>query len=74
VDYLGKDVMSDDPAPIGLPDDIKQKLLDGQRSRATHDLAERRRCTVYEARMLVSRRLFARGLAGPPKAGNVPWD
>jgi hypothetical protein len=32
-----------------------------KRSRATHDLAERRRCTVYEARMLVNRWLFERG-------------
>jgi hypothetical protein len=63
----------DDPLPVRLPDDIEQKLLDGQRSRATHDLAERRGCTVYEARRLVSRWLFEQGLAGPPKAGNVPW-
>jgi len=28
--------------PILLPDDIEQKLLAGQRLRATHDLIERR--------------------------------
>jgi hypothetical protein len=58
--------------PVRLLDDIEQKLIDGQRPRATHDLAERRRIAVYEARMLIGRWLFERGLAGPPKAGNVP--
>jgi hypothetical protein len=45
MDHPGKDEMTDDPVLYALPDDIGQKLLDGQRRRATHDLAERRRPT-----------------------------
>jgi hypothetical protein len=40
-------------APTQLPDDIEQKLLDGQRLRATWDLMERRGVTLNEARELV---------------------
>jgi hypothetical protein len=42
-----------------LPDDIEQKLLGGQRVRATHDLMERRGIRLEGARMLVERWLFA---------------
>ena len=38
-----------------LPDDIEQKLMDGQRLRATYDLIERRRVTLNAARELVGR-------------------
>jgi hypothetical protein len=48
-----------------LPDDIEQKLQDGQRLRATYDLMERRGITLDEARMLVGRWLFERQQAGP---------
>ena len=49
------------PAPPSqLPDDIEQKLLDGQRLRATHDLMERRGITLNEARELVGRWMFDR--------------
>jgi hypothetical protein len=44
--------------PIMLPDDIEQRLLDGQRSRATRDLVERRGITLNEARELIERWLF----------------
>lgn len=51
--------------PAQLPDDIEQKLLDGQRLRATHDLMERRGVTLNEARALVGRWLFQRQQADP---------
>jgi hypothetical protein len=51
--------------PARLPDDIEQKLLDGQRLRATHDLMQRRRLTLDEARELVGRWLFERQQASP---------
>jgi hypothetical protein len=47
-------------APAQLPDDIEQKLLDGQRLRATWDLMERRGVTLNEARELIGRWLFER--------------
>jgi hypothetical protein len=43
-----------------LPDDIEQKLLDGQRRWATSDLAERRAITLDEARLQIGRWLFDR--------------
>ena len=43
-----------------LPDDIEQKVLDGQRLRATYDLMERRGVTLDEARELVGRWLYER--------------
>jgi hypothetical protein len=46
--------------PVHLPDDIEQKLLDGQRLRATHDLMEQRGITPEGACMLVGRWLFER--------------
>jgi hypothetical protein len=51
--------------PAQLPDDIEQKLLDGQRLRATSDLMERRGITLNEARALVGRWLFERQQAEP---------
>ncbi|WP_158931401.1 hypothetical protein [Acidisphaera sp. S103] len=42
------------------PDDIEQKVLDGQRLRATYDLMERRGVTLDEARELVGRWLYER--------------
>jgi hypothetical protein len=51
--------------PAQLPDDIEQKLLHGQRLRATSDLMERRRVTLDEARELVGRWLFERQQANP---------
>jgi hypothetical protein len=59
------------PAP--LPDDIEQKLLDGERLRATGDLMDRRGITHDEARELVGRWLFERRQAGTgpkPSPGN----
>jgi hypothetical protein len=50
--------------PAQLPDDIEQKLQDGQRLRATYDLMERRGITLDEARMLVGRWLFERQKEG----------
>jgi hypothetical protein len=41
-----------------LPNDIEQKLADGQRLRATHDLMERRCITPNEARERVGHWLF----------------
>jgi hypothetical protein len=46
--------------PTQLPDDIEQKLLDGQRVRATHDLKEWRGITLNGAHTLVGRWLFER--------------
>jgi hypothetical protein len=46
--------------PTRLPDDIEQKLLDGQRLRATHDLMQRRGLALNDARELVGRWLFER--------------
>jgi hypothetical protein len=43
-----------------LPDDIEQKVLDGQRLRATYDQMERRGVTLDEARELVGRWLYER--------------
>jgi hypothetical protein len=51
--------------PAQLPDDIEQKLLDGQRLRATHDLMERRGIPLNKARELVGRWLFERQQAKP---------
>jgi hypothetical protein len=51
--------------PIRLPDDIEQKLLDGQRLRATHNLMERRGLGLNEARELVGRWLFERQQTKP---------
>ncbi len=42
----------------GLPDDIEQYLIDGQRTRATLALMERRRITIDQARELVAAWLF----------------
>jgi hypothetical protein len=46
--------------PTLLPDDIEQKLLAGQRLRATHDLIERRGITLTDARMQIGRWLLER--------------
>jgi hypothetical protein len=46
--------------PAQLPDDIEQKLMDGRRLRATHDLMERRGIPLNKTRELVGRWLFAR--------------
>jgi hypothetical protein len=43
-----------------LPDDIEQKLIDGQRLRATYDLMARRGINLHEARTQVGRWLFQR--------------
>jgi hypothetical protein len=43
-----------------LPDDIEQKVLNGQCLRATYDLMERRGVTLDEARELVGRWLYER--------------
>lgn len=43
-----------------LPDDIEQYLTDGQRLRATVELAERRQVSIEEAIEMVSRWLFYR--------------
>jgi hypothetical protein len=48
------------PPPVKLPDDIEQKLLGGERLRATHDLMEQRGITPEGACMLVGRWLFER--------------
>jgi hypothetical protein len=67
--------------PAQIPDDIEQKLLDGERLRATGDLMERRGITLDEARELVGRWLLERrqartgpgafNVAGPkPSPGN----
>jgi hypothetical protein len=45
---------------VQLPDDIEQRLLDGQRLCAINDLAERRGITLDEAGMLIGRWLFDR--------------
>jgi hypothetical protein len=50
----------DREAAAQLPDDIEQKLLDGQRLRATCDLMERSRVILDEARELVGRWLLER--------------
>lgn len=52
--------MTATPPDFRLPDDIEQKLIDGQRLRATHDLMERRGITLNDARLLVGRWLFER--------------
>ena len=46
--------------PVQLPDDIEQKLIDGQRFRATADLMERRGISLDEARTVIGRWLFQR--------------
>lgn len=46
--------------PVQLPDDIEQKLIDGQRFRATADLMERRGISLNAARTVVGRWLFER--------------
>jgi hypothetical protein len=46
--------------PLQLPDDIEQKLIDGQRLRATRDLMERRGLNLNQAREPVGRWLFER--------------
>ncbi len=52
--------------PIQLPDDIEQKLLDGQRLRATHDLMTRRGISLDNAQVLIGRWLFDRLTGGNP--------
>jgi hypothetical protein len=52
--------------PIQLPDDIEQKLLDGQRLRATHDLMMRRGISLGGAQVLIGRWLFDRLAGGNP--------
>jgi hypothetical protein len=59
----------DDDAPeTRLPDDIEQKLIDGQRLRATYDLATRRGIGMGEAKTVVGRWLAER----PNRNGLVP--
>jgi hypothetical protein len=64
------DQMTDDTRGA-LPDDIEQKLLDGQRLRATYDLIERRQITANEARILVGKWLHQRQQSGPSKASDA---
>jgi hypothetical protein len=45
MDHPGKDEITDNPILYALPDDIEQKRHDGQRRRATNDVAEWRRPT-----------------------------
>jgi hypothetical protein len=52
--------------PIQLPDDIEQKLLDGHRLRATHDLMTRRGISLGGAQVLIGRWLFDRLTGGNP--------
>jgi hypothetical protein len=51
---------TDGTAPTQLPDDIEQKLMDGQRLRATHDLMARRGISLDAARTIVGRWLAER--------------
>lgn len=51
---------ADETAPTQLPDDIEQKLPDGQRLRATHDLMARRGISLNAARTIVGRWLAER--------------
>jgi hypothetical protein len=64
--------------PLQLPDDIEQRLLEGQRSRATHALMVRYTIPLGDAQILVARWLHehrtkpeadkpvATGSAAPP--------
>jgi hypothetical protein len=58
--------------PAQLPDDIEQKLLDGQRLRATRDLMERRGLALNEARAEVGRWLFERRQADAERSEGKP--
>ena len=51
---------ADGTAPTQLPDDIEQKLIDGQRLRATYDLMARRGIGLNAARMIIGRWLAER--------------
>jgi hypothetical protein len=55
-----------------LPDDIEQKLIDGQRLRATHDLAERRGIPLHDAKILVGRWLFGLASKTDPESPAPP--
>lgn len=43
-----------------LPDDIEEKLINGQRLRATHDLMERRGIDLTVAQTVIGRWLWER--------------
>lgn len=60
--------------PTQLPDDIEQRLLDGQRLRATHDLMERRGINLDDARALIGRWLFERQQANATSTRGGPAD
>ncbi len=49
-----------------LPDDIEQYLINGQRTRATWALMERRGVTIDQAREMVGRWLFKRAQCTAP--------
>ena len=60
------------PAPIQLPDDIEQRLRDGQRWQGTRDLMARRRITLGEAQTLVARWLYENlATPNPSKSANT---
>jgi hypothetical protein len=51
-----------------LPDDVEQYLINGQRTRATWALMERRGITINQARQLIGRWLFEPSqVAAPPE-------
>ena len=53
-----------------LPDDIEEKLINGQRLRATHDLMERRGIDLPAARTVIGRWLWERAKrCGQPSSG-----
>ena len=56
-----------------FPDDIEQKLHDGQRHRATLDLMARRAITLEQAHNLVGCWLFERKTAGFTDPGSQDW-
>jgi hypothetical protein len=60
--------------PLQLPDDIEQRLIDGQFARATHALMERYAIPIDQAWLLLTRWLDEHRTNptpnGPPEAGS----
>jgi hypothetical protein len=70
---LGKDLVGAKirMRPLQLPDDIEQRLLEGQHTRATHALMERYAIPPDQARKLLTRWLDEhRTNRTPPEAGS----
>lgn len=63
---------ADGTVPTRLPDDIEQKLIDGQRLRATYDLMARRGISLDAARTIIGRWLAERTNRNRRAPGGMP--